>query len=75
MNVAHLKPGEAKDTLLRFRVTKTEHSAIMEQAKKRGFDSFSDYIRELIKQDMAHNKVTDLLIRTVSEAVSEQCNK
>ena len=75
MNVTHLKPCEAKDTVVRFRVTKTEHSAIMEQAKKRGFDSFSDYIRELIKQDMEHSKVTDLLTRIVGEAVSEQCDK
>lgn len=75
MNVTHLKPDEAKDTFLRFRVTKTEHSAIMEQARRRGFDSFSDYIRELIKLDMAHSKTTDLLTRIVGEAVSEQCNK
>lgn len=70
MNVTHLKPGEAKDTLLRFRVTKTEHSAIMEQARKRGFDSFSDYIRELIKQDMGHGETI-----AAGEAVSEQCSK
>ena len=70
MNVIHLKTGEAKDTFLRFRVTKTEHSAIMEQARKRGFDSFSDYIRELIKQDMGHGKIS-----AAGEAVSEQCNK
>lgn len=75
MNVTHLKPGEAKDTFVRFRVTKTEHDAIMKQAKDRGFSSFSDYVRELIKQDIAHSKVTDLLNRTVSEAVSEQCDK
>lgn len=70
MNVTHLKPGEAKDAVVRFRVTKTEHSAIMEQARKRGFDSFSDYIRELIKQDMGYGKII-----AAGEAISEQCNK
>ena len=75
MNVNHTPPGCMKDKFLRFRVTQKEHDKIMEQAYNKGYTSFSDYIRTLIQQDMEHSKVTDLLTRTVDEAISQEYNK
>lgn len=75
MNVNHIPPDHMKDKFLRFRVTQKEHDKIMEQAFSKGYKTFSDYIRTLIQQDMEHSKVTDLLTRTVGEAVSSQDNK
>ena len=68
MGVKHKKPNGTRDVFIRFRATKAEHDEIMELARNRGYNSFSDYIRKLIQQDMEHSKVTDLLTHTVGEA-------
>ena len=75
MGVKHKKLKETRDLFIRFRATKAEHDEIMEQARSRGYNSFSDYIRKLIQQDIENSKVTDLLTCTVGEAISQQYNK
>ena len=51
MNVPHLQPEEMKDKFIRFRVTEQEHAAFMQQAKSKGYNTFSDYIRALLERD------------------------
>ena len=51
MNVPHLQPEEMKVKFIRFRVTEQEHAAFMQQAKSKGYNTFSDYVRDLLKKD------------------------
>lgn len=51
MNVPHLSPEEMKDKFIRFRVTEQERAAFMQQAKSKGYNTFSDYVRDLLKKD------------------------
>lgn len=51
MNVKHKKPSEMKEKVIRFRVTEEEHTRFMEQAKIKGFNTFSDYARFLLDKD------------------------
>lgn len=44
-------PKEMKDHVIRFRVTESEHAAFTHQAKEKGFDTVSDYLRALIERD------------------------
>ena len=51
MNVKHIPPEDMKKKVLRFRVTDEEHERLMKQAKNKGYNTFSDYIRDLINKD------------------------
>lgn len=51
MNVKHKKTSEIKEKVIRFRVTDNEHAEIMQQAKNKGYDTVSDYLRDLLKKD------------------------
>lgn len=51
MNVKHTPPQKMKDKVIRFRVTENEHAEFMQQAKNKGYDTVSDYLRDLLKKD------------------------
>lgn len=51
MNVKHIPPEDMKKKVLRFHVTDEEHERLMKQAKNKGYNTFSDYIRDLINKD------------------------
>lgn len=55
MNVKHIPPEDMKKKVLRFRVTDEEHERLMQQAKSKGYNTFSDYIRDLINKDNTSN--------------------
>ena len=55
MNVKHIPPEDMKKKVLRFRVTDEEHERLMKQAKSKGYNTFSDYIRDLINKDNTSN--------------------
>ena len=55
MNVKHIPPEDMKKKVLRFRVTDEEHERLMKQAKNKGYNTFSDYIRDLINKDNTSN--------------------
>ena len=44
-------PEEMKNHVIRVRVTESEHAAFMHQAKEKGFDTISEYIRVLLERD------------------------
>ena len=51
MNVKHTPPENMKEKVLRFRVTDEEHEKFMKLAKSKGYNTFSDYVRDLIIKD------------------------
>ena len=51
MNVKHTPPEKMKEKFIRFRVTEAEHAAFMQQAKIKGYKTFSDYVRALLERD------------------------
>ena len=75
MNVNHIPPDYMKDKFLRFRVTQKEHDMIMEQARSRGYKTFSEYIRALIENDARTSVNEQNCNMRISEAISSQDNK
>lgn len=75
MNVNHIPPDYMKDKFLRFRVTQKEHDMIMEQARSRGYKTFSEYIRALITNDIYTSANEQNRNMRISEAISSQDNK
>ena len=55
MNVPHIPQEDKKVKSMRFRVTEAEYKRIIEQAKLRGYEHYSDYIRALIEKDRIAN--------------------
>ena len=51
MNVEHTPPEKKKEKFIRFRVTEEERAAFMQQAKSKGYNTFSDYVRALLERD------------------------
>ena len=67
MNVKHKKPSEMKEKVIRFRVTEEEHTRFMEQAKSKGFNTFSDYARDLISKDNSPSKENEPPFNSIGE--------
>ncbi len=68
MNVEHTDPKDIKLCILRVRVTKDEHDNYMEQAARKGYKSFSEYLRSLLMND---KKTTDMLLNDKVEQLKE----
>lgn len=51
MNVKHTSQKDMREKVIRFRVTEKEHAEYMQQAKNKGFDTISNYLRALLNKD------------------------